>query len=343
MGTSHHTHIVLNGTRYDAHSGKPIGPHPYVQAQHNMDNIKRSSAVSHQVHKTTERSKTLMRHAVKKPSHIKQKATMSDIVRPAKKLINPVNLWQERLDKDRLERAQKIKQSSLVSKFNGSLKHSPAGLQPITRRVEPLAVQPMPEHVAHEAHSLSLSASAEKLIAKGLQSAQSHTQPTDKKPSKFSRGTHSRRGRLSTAGALSLAAIMLGLFITYQNVPNLSMRYAATKAGVSAVVPGYRPSGFALSNQIEYHPGQVTLKFASNSDERSFTITQRASNWNSETLRNNYVANATDQIQTFEDKGRTIFLYGTSNATWVNGGVWYEIDGNSQLNSDQIIRIATSM
>lgn len=86
------------------------------------------------------------------------------------------------------------------------------------------------------------------------------------------------------------------------------------------------------------------LNYSSNSDEREFTITQRDSNWNSETLKSNYVLGAsTEAPQTYEDKGRTIYLFGEGAATWVSNGIWYEIKGDSKLTPDQLVRIATSL
>jgi hypothetical protein len=208
----------------------------------------------------------------------------------------------------------------------------------VTKRVEPLAVQPhpavqnvVPPLPAPLTHSQSI-------LAKGLQDANSHLQ----KPVKSHRKT-SKRKRLMSLTAASLAMVLLAGFFAFQNVPNLTMRYAAARAGVRASLPGYQPSGFAFNDHIQYSPGAITISFKSNTDDRTFNITQKSSNWNSEALKNNYVATTGDSVQTYEDKGRTIYLYGDSNATWVNGGVWYNIEGASRLSSDQLIKIATSM
>lgn len=258
---------------------------------------------------------------------------MSDVTRPAvKAAVQAVASLHNHFDSEREARAQKIKRSSLVSKFSDMVAPSAAS-HGVHKKIQPLAVQPAPAHSA-PAHQPSASKT---LLENGLRAAQSHTQQHKTKRGK------SRRSRLASMGAAGMAILLMTAFIAYQNIPNMSVRYAAAKAGISAHLPGYQPAGFALDKTIEYTPGRITMQFASNSDDRHFTITQRASNWNSETLMSNYVASASDQVHTLEDKGRTIYLYGESNATWVNGGVWYEIDGKSQLTSDQLIRIATSM
>jgi len=45
----------------------------------------------------------------------------------------------------------------------------------------------------------------------------------------------------------------------------------------------------------------------------------------------------------YPDGGRTIFLHGSSDADWVEGGVWYSISGNANLNTEQLIKIAGSI
>lgn len=348
MGTQQKTTIDINGKRYDAHTGKLLHDHKSGAVAHKPEakkavrtalDITRPATAKH-VHKTVERSKTLMRHAVKRPaislSHEpKQTAVqaMSDVTKPAvKAAVNAVATLHHHFDSERVERAQKIKRSSLVSKFNDF--SSPASGQTHHKKMQPLAVQSAPAQApAVPQHSASRT-----MLENSLKSAQSHTQHHNK-----AKKTKTRRSKLVRAGAGGMAVLLMSAFIAYQNVPNMSVRYAAAKAGVSARLPGYSPSGFALDRKIEYTPGKITIQFASNSDDRHFTITQRSSNWNSDTLMSNYVAAASDQVHMLEDKGRTIYLYGDSNATWVNGGIWYEIDGNSQLTSNQLIRIASSM
>lgn len=140
-----------------------------------------------------------------------------------------------------------------------------------------------------------------------------------------------------------LAALLLTGFFVYQNIPNLSMRVASTRAGFSAQLPGYKPAGFSQEKLVSYAPGKVTVSFRSNSDERQFQLTQQSSNWNSQALADNYLAKADKQYQTFQASGKTIYIYDNSSATWVNGGVWYQIEGQSDLSSDQLLKIANSI
>lgn len=356
MGTKQTT-IEINGKKYDARTGKliasastasrtakptPIAAKPAARQKPVMQDIARPAAVSKPARRPVQRSQTLMRSAVKrpaKPATIKatQAKRVTDIapVRPLPPTQKHASLQE---DVARAHRAQKIERSKLVSKFGNSKQTAahPLPISPVTNRIETMPVRPAPILKPHNP--------VESILERGLKSAQSHTNTFDKKTAKKSVSkAKKRRSKLATYGAGVFAALLLGGFVAYQNIPNISMRYAANRAGIQATLPGYQPSGFALSNRIQYNPGQITVRFASNSDDREFTITQRETAWNSDALLSNYVSTKTDQVHKYEDKGRTIFLYGNNNATWVNGGVWYDIVGDSHLNSDQLIRIATSM
>jgi hypothetical protein len=183
------------------------------------------------------------------------------------------------------------------------------------------------------------------MLDRAMQNASSHEQSAPvhhKKRSKLSKklGISSKAIAMSTA---VLAGVLLGGFFAVQNVPNLSMRIAAARAGFAAEMPGYQPAGFSFKGPINYSPGQVTITYKSNSDSRTYDVTQHASNWNSEALLANYVQTEGKQYQTYLDRGRTLYIYDGSNATWVDDGVWYQIEGESNMTTDQLIRIAASI
>lgn len=121
------------------------------------------------------------------------------------------------------------------------------------------------------------------------------------------------------------------------------MRLAASRAGVPGTLPNYQPSGFGMSGPIQYKAGQITIHYKSRSDSRAFHINQRSSEWDSATLLDQFVATNRRSYQTYQDNGKTIYIYDNDNATWVDGGIWYQIEGNSSLNSDQLLRLAASM
>ena len=121
------------------------------------------------------------------------------------------------------------------------------------------------------------------------------------------------------------------------------MRVASTRAGLDANLPAYQPAGFKISGPIKYQPGAVTVTYKSNTDERNFNVTQKNSSWNSETLLGSFVSPTKEPYQTFQAKGRTIYMYSGDKATWVDGGIWYTVDGKANLNSDQLLKIAESL
>lgn len=359
VGKPSQSTIEINGKRYDARTGqliaatrtktspKPAAARPRRTAV--MQDIARSAPTSSRsIHKQTQRSNTLMRHAVKKPipaprsRPAKARANSTTVPRSVKPIPSTKLILHH--DVQRQARAKKVPQSALVSKFGSSVPAKSAA-QPhiISSPIVQSRIAPATAKSTSAVSKLPV-APTQSVLEKGLRNATSHKQTyKPKKKLATRRKKSTRTKKLATYGAGALAAILLIGFIAYQNIPNISMRYAATRAGVSASLPGYQPAGFALNSRIQYNPGQITLNFDSNSDDRSFSITQRETAWNSDALLSNYVSSKPGQVQKYEDKGRTIFLYGDNSATWVSGGVWYDIDGNSQLNSDQLIRIATSL
>jgi len=187
-------------------------------------------------------------------------------------------------------------------------------------------------------------AGAATMIENALARATAHEQTVHhkKKRSRVAR----KLGVSSRAVAISstvLAGVLLGGFFAVQNIPNLSMRVASARAGFNASLPGYNPSGFSFAGPINYNPGQVTVSYNSNTDDRNYKIIQRASNWNSDALLSNFVVASSQPYQTYQDRGRTLFIYDDSNATWVDNGIWYQIEGKSQMTTDQLVRIASSM
>lgn len=133
-------------------------------------------------------------------------------------------------------------------------------------------------------------------------------------------------------------------FFAYQNAPNLSMRLASARAGLEGSLPSYSPAGFGLQGGVSYKPGQIELSYSSHSDDRSYKIIQSTSSWNSETLVQNYEPlTQNSNYQTIPNKGKTVYVYNGSNATWVDAGVWYRIEGDSKLSSDQLLNVADSL
>jgi len=336
--------IVINGKVYDAISGLPVGapepiarmspasavkapaktaaskprPHIATPAKTISDiGTHRNLAKAGTVHRKTQRSQTLRRDILKQPqavhhSNIRRKPELGHHTR-----------------------------SELITKFA-------AHPQPIAKPAEAHVVHthdtshaPKPTPAATiKPSALSSRELKEKLIADRL-AAVPHTHPLkDHKPPK--RNFLSRAPRVSSVLAASLAVVVLGGYLTYINMPNLSMRVAAARAGIDASFPEYHPDGYRFDGPIAYDNGEVSVKFASNTNQSGYTVNQKNSNWDSQAVLDNYVTKKSKNYLTYSEQGLTIYAY-DSEAAWVNGGVLYTIEGNAPLSSDQILRIASSM
>jgi hypothetical protein len=273
-----------------------------------------------------------MRKAVKKPVVHKTK-TAPPSTQPKTVIINHANPARE-------IRANHVRQSTHISKFGKTM-------QSTTTVGAILPVKPAPGDAAATAVSaIATTSQSLNSFNAALEHASSHELPKHKKSTvrrRLARKLHITTRTLNTGMGLA-AVLMLGGFIAYQNVPNLAVRLAATRAGVHASLPGYQPAGFALAGPIQYQPGEITLSYKSNNnDNREFQVKQKASSWNSETLLDSFINANKLAYQTYQDKGKTIYIYDGNNATWIDGGVWYQVNGSAALNSDQLLRIAGSL
>ena len=181
---------------------------------------------------------------------------------------------------------------------------------------------------------------------------QQHKAKEDKKPSMLNRMRNASEvfrltfgQRIAPAVATALSFVVVVGYITYLNIPNLAIRVAANRAGFDASMPAFTPEGFAFNGPVQYSKGQVTIGFTKKdkSDDQKFAVTERKSNLDSLSLLESYVKPQSSQYATYEDKGLTIYVYGESDATWVNRGVWYTIEDANELSADQLIQVAASL
>jgi hypothetical protein len=318
----------------------------------------RRAPAGHIKHHRPEPSKTLMRKVVKKPEasvkrHVKTQPRTDVLAKtPAHVLVPKSSL--NHIDETRLKRAEHVAKNKLVSRFGQ-----------VTSPVSHQAV-----HVAHQArHDVeaviaSVSGEIENIrpvyaatadaiarpsmdiFEQALARANSHKESyvDPKKAKKHAKHTaHHPAKRLARSGALALSALLIAGFIAYQNTANLTMRVAAHKAGFQANMPAFKPSGFAVG-KFTYGNGFVAVNFHSNSDSRAFSLTQQVSKWDSEALLKEFVSSAPGKsYQTLQASGRTIYTYGNNNATWVDHGVWFNVESDGSLSTSQLVDLAASM
>lgn len=301
-----------------------------------------------------ERSKTLMRHVVSKPATqikpaIRTTAPTEMMARPTSTLAKPLEkkLSVTQVDPVRLARARHVAKSQHIRRFSQSRQTNP---EPSTAR--PVLPAPatavaykttqQPTHAVSP--SIALAKAKQELTKQNsldvFEAALAHAVSHEQLPPKHvkRRGAHRR---LVNVFAGVGAFLIIGGFIAYLNMPAITLQVASMRAGFHAQMPGYQPTGYALNGGIQSSKGKITMHFSSG--DSSYQITQQASDWNSATLLDQKTTEQGTPSQTVQSKGRIIYLYDDNTATWVNGGVRYEISGNATLGANDLVSVATSM
>lgn len=271
----------------------------------NKQRTSKSARPASGVHLRTTKSKTLH-----KANRVKQK---NDINSPKTAKVKT----NQKVDLDNIDSPS----SSKVERFN--VKHE---FSPKTHT---------PKKKPTKKGSLTNTQKKDHIIKQALNSAKS---PSHRLPKKI------KLPRLSTVATSAAAAVLLFGYITYLNIPNISLRVAASRAGIDAELPEYNPPGFKFEGPVAYSSGEISLKYqASDNNSRSYSLIQKKSNWDSQSLLTNYVEEESSAHEAHSRNGLTIYTLDDTSATWVNAGVWYTINDNAELSSEQLLNIATSI
>lgn len=337
--------IEINGNKYDADTGRLIEQVPAVSAEKtpkpgSIDGfVRRPGAIykptiiekseaktskpakSHRpassMDRKPQRSTTLMRPAVKKPSH-KPATTLKKHIEAPK--------VQPGVPHGRLKRAGEVQKSHKISRFRPMHSRST-----VIKKSAPLAVAEKAHHKTESREDLSTQ------LERAVENATSHLEH-------FVEDTkNSRKSRRFALVSISLSLVLVSGVLIYQAVPLAKVKVAGTKAGFSASLPSYSPAGFGMDGSVKATSGEVNLNYKSRTDDKGYHITQSPSDWNSQSLVNNFLLPSGKTFETYESNGTTIYVYDGSNATWVDGGIWYVLEGNASLTSDQLLRIANGV
>lgn len=301
--------VIVNGVAYDIHTGLRLGK----VAPQKTDKPEPGRPASHSLHRKTERTHTLSRAHVAVPP--KQK-----------------NAAQKRINSSK-------GRSPMISHFTSDV--VPAS-HAIKAAVKEPATLPPTHHaragaeITHRPRQKSAHEIKEQAISKALEKS-SAPEPKAKKH-------HARhRIRLASITSVATALFVLAGYLTYLNLPSISVRVAAAQAGIAAAYPSYQPSGYSLHGPVAYSNGHVTMQFVANAGPQNFSVNQEKSGWDSSVLLDSYIQpRSNGNYSTYTDSGLTIYVYGTS-AAWLNGGILHTIEGDAPLTSEQIRHIATSM
>lgn len=356
--------ITINGRIYDAATGKAVStPHATVvtplRSKHTksaghripVSVIKPSTTpaptpsttpakkaarthASENAARHAERSQTLMRHVVKKPSTTKAAhAVAASTAQPGRIIVQNGSVRQ------REERAKILNKSSHISKFApGSsitkvTAHVPVAAAPKVTKAKTYDIANTPPTPIVIPANKPLRELHRDLFETAMHNSNSHTAKKHV--------IHKRRHKAARLTVAAASLLLLVGFFAYQNAPNLALKRASSTIGFTASIPTYQPSGFRRSGPVQYQPGKVTISFRSNSDSRAYTITQASSSVNDQTIRSRFLKD--QNYQTLTANGQTSYLYGADNLTWVRNGIWYTIDGDSALSKDQLLNIASSL
>lgn len=303
-------------------------------------------------------ARTLRRDAVKPPA-IKRKMSLkaqapADLV-PFKSgvLALKPKLSSEIVDVNRATRAQTVPQSTKIERFRPLHAATPRQYNDngvvVTMAHIPVKQPPVPTtgivgSVRNTGHSAQVQTTTKKddIFEQALARATSHEQPAPREVAAHKvKRAHRRHKRAVQFVTSTLVLLLLGGFIFWQNRASVEMQFAAARSGVAASLPSYKPAGFAFKN-LTYSSGSVTLKFGGDNN-KTYSVVQKSSNWDSQTLLENYVSTADQPYNAYSAAGRTVYVYGNGDATWVNGGIWYQVNDDGVLTKDQIINLATSM
>lgn len=352
--------IQLNGNTYDISSGKLISSNKSTDTPRPRSSVYVDGYIKPQK-KPKQRTEQIAQNPVKKPIGKSQTLMRNAVSKPAQqtdseqKHQNPLHATQQKrsfVNFGRIERAARSAKSSAVRKFNpvsqDEAQHRPENLpQQPQNRSNPQQVNSTatPSTKSNEQNQQESSQSRKQTLEQNaLARATSHEKTYDDKRSFMSRWRQMIRDAPAQMRYGAAALLMIGGIgvIGYASMPYASVRIASSRSSVNASLPAYRPSGFALNRTVEYSPEHIALQYDSVSDGRTFHIKKEQTNWTSESLRASFVETK-GLYQTIPSNGKTIYIYNDSNATWVDGGVWYKIEGASSLNSDQLLRLANSL
>lgn len=183
----------------------------------------------------------------------------------------------------------------------------------------------------------------ERLLDQALERADAHRQNLRSRasgPLKFVQ----RLPRWLTVLILMVVVVGFGGIVAWQKVPQLSLKVASSRAHVDASIPGYVPYGFSLASPINYKSGSVDLTLRSAADNsKTVTITQTASNLDSQSLKSNVIP-ASTPVQTTQVNGTPVYIYGKSNnAVFKKGDSEVKITNNAQLPADELSNIAKGL
>jgi hypothetical protein len=284
------------------------------------------------------------------PSPIEHQSTQVPAAPPKQTLKNA----RAEVLKQHLEKAKSYQRSAVISRFSHderAVLQAQSVLNPLPAssraQLPPPAKQPHPTRVAQETRPSepqlpSLAVVQHEAMAKLASHAPKPVEKRTRRERLAPKRVRSISPRASRSIATGAIVVIMAGYVWAQNYPKMALQNASSQAGVSASLPGFMPSSYSLARTIS-EPGQITLNYTSPSEPSALEIAQSKSTWDSNSLLANFVSKNTDDYAAVQGEGLTIYLFNNNEATWINHGIWYNIQGATLLSRDQILKIAYSL
>lgn len=342
-----HKTITVNGRIYDAITGLPVAserqpdtkkpvasvPAPKKPvAKKPAPSIPRSQTTATAVHSTVQRSQTLNRRAAKKPTVPNKPITRRQTPGRLMDVARSTNVSKFAANPVVAPKPEPVTPKPVAKVTSASKADKPAQSHPVAQRA-------LQRTAAKKPVVAKKPTTAKEVKDAAISKALATPKPA---PIKATKARKQNLRRIIIV-AVVLLALILAVVAAYRLMPGISVSMASAQAGISATYPEYTPDGYTLSQPVKFSDGEVVLKFASNSNDNYYTVTQTRSSWDSTAVLDNVVTPAAgaDYVTT-KERGLTIYTY-ESAAVWVNGGILYKIDSKAPLSGDQIRKIATSL
>lgn len=276
------------------------------------------------------RSQTLMRESVTSPAVTMKPAIKRQL--PAERhasALHPIGPKPSasRVDPGRLAHANQVSRSQHVKHFNPTQHTRTAQSVPAPQAVTTLRRHPLPSKPVVEQNE-------DDMFELAIAQATSHEQRAPKQRMSWKR-------KLANTGAVVVALLVIGVFMAYLNLPTLEVNLASEQAGFHVMMPNYKALGFTFESPVKTAGGTVSMNFASG--DSAFTLTQQASDWDNQTLMDTLATQSDTIPKSIQSDGHTIYMTHTNQATWVDGGIRYNLTGNANLNSQEITAVADSL
>lgn len=242
---------------------------------------------------------------------------------------------QDRMHAEASMRAAQIAQKEMVAKDKKAAKAQAAAERQMAKSRKMIAKQTA--RSLKKADKKTTQTVALSQVAKKLDQGQ-HITKMQRSMRKASAG---KRFLIAFSASAAVVAI-LGLIVRF-NMPDVSVKVAAMQTGIEATYPTYIPRGYQLNAVTTDKENGITMEFG-DSEKHTFTINEKKSSWDSNALLNNYVKERWGSNYTaLREHGITIYV-SDGNATWVNGGLVYNLASeNGVLTKKQIKNIVTSL